>query len=79
MLMLVSFVLYLLKYPYTCSGDFRYMAATLVFVSLGFSWLWPEEGVEDGGRFAGIVRFMMGVAMAASLIFAGFVILCWQI
>lgn len=79
MLMLVSFVLYLLKYPYTCSGDFRYMAATLVFVSLGFSWLWPEERVEDGGRFAGIVRFMMGVAMAASLIFAGFVILCWQI
>lgn len=75
-LMLVSFVLYLLKYPYTCSGDFRYMAATLVFVSLGFSWLWPEE---SGGIFARALRFAMGTAMAASLIFAGLVILCWQI
>ncbi len=34
--MLLSFMLYILKYPYTCSGDFRYMAATLVFTSLGF-------------------------------------------
>ena len=34
--MLLSYMLYMLKYPYTCSGDFRYMAATLVFASVGY-------------------------------------------
>ncbi|ADL35237.1 hypothetical protein bpr_I2504 [Butyrivibrio proteoclasticus B316] len=33
--MLISFCLYVFKYPYTCSSDFRYMTASLVFTSLG--------------------------------------------
>ncbi|WP_155828044.1 hypothetical protein [Butyrivibrio sp. VCB2006] len=33
--MLLSFGLYVFKYPYTCSSDFRYMTASLVFVALG--------------------------------------------
>ncbi len=34
--MLLSFGLYVFKYPYTCSSDFRYMTASLVFTSLGY-------------------------------------------
>lgn len=33
--MLISFCLYVFKYPYTCSSDFRYMTASLVFTALG--------------------------------------------
>ncbi len=47
--MLVSFSLYVFKYPYTCSGDFRYMTASLVFTSLGFVIL-QEKGLQQIGR-----------------------------
>ena len=44
--MLLSFMLYMIKYPYTCSGDFRYMAATLVFTSLGFVLAQEKRGLK---------------------------------
>ena len=33
--MIISYSLFVFKYPYTCSSDFRYMTASLVFTSLG--------------------------------------------
>ena len=44
--MLLSFMLYMIKYPYTCSGDFRYMAATLVFTSIGFVLVSKKKGLK---------------------------------
>ena len=44
--MLLSFMLYMIKYPYTCSGDFRYMAATLVFTSIGFVLASKKKGLK---------------------------------
>ncbi len=56
--MLLSFMLYMLKYPYTCSGDFRYMATTLVFTSLGFVRLQDTK----------ILRYVTNAAMLATLL-----------
>ncbi len=72
--MLVSFVLYEIKYPYTCSGDFRYMAATLVFTSLGYAAVGAgaDELAASGNRVAvflkDVLRFIMNTAMAATLV-----------
>ena len=63
--MLLSFCLYVFKYPYTCSSDFRYMTASLVFTSLGYVAL--LQGEKDKGAIKGI-RFFMHTGMAATLI-----------
>ncbi len=71
--MLVSYVLYVIKYPYTCSSDFRYMAASLVFTSLAFAALGSDKsrlpGVGDSGRIlSGVISFVMNTVLAVTLI-----------
>ncbi len=44
--MLMSFSLFVFKYPYTCSSDFRYMVTTLIFAGLGLVSL--KEAAEGG-------------------------------
>lgn len=39
---LLSFAAFTLKYPYTCSSDFRYIVICLVYIAIGMS---------DGGKF----------------------------
>lgn len=34
---LLSFVVFSLKYPYTCSSDFRYIVICLVYISIGLA------------------------------------------
>ncbi len=95
--MLLSFGLYVFKYPYTCSSDFRYMTASLVFTSLGFVALQREGGRFDqeetgagskasgsaaagsaGSTFFRGLRFLMNIAMAATLICSLIVYLNWE-
>ncbi len=91
--MLVSFGLYVFKYPYTCSSDFRYMTASLVFTSLGYVALQRKGGrfsLDDGSEgavqksgplnaSANILRFLMNTAMAATIICSLIVYLNWEI
>ncbi len=53
--MLLSFCLYVFKYPYTCSSDFRYMTASLVFTSLGFVEI-QMLGGKSGGFGTGAIH-----------------------
>jgi hypothetical protein len=90
--MLLRFGLYVFKYPYTCSSDFRYMTASLVFTSLGFVALQRDGGRFDAddtvatsgaagatsGVFGRIIRFLMNTAMAATLICSLIVYLNWE-
>ncbi len=73
-MMLLSYVLYVIKYPYTCSSDFRYMAASLVFTSLGFAAVNLKAG---SGNASGAVRqnpavrvlgFVMNAVLCVTLI-----------
>ncbi len=73
--MLLSFSLYVFKYPYTCSSDFRYMTACLVFTSLGFvgCQTLPEEGKLK------YVKMITNISMVACLIGSLIVYMFWDI
>jgi heme/copper-type cytochrome/quinol oxidase subunit 4 len=73
--MLVSFGLYVFKYPYTCSSDFRYMTASLVFTSLGF--VVVNEGFD--GMFTRWVKYITNFAMAMTLICSMIVYMFWDL
>ena len=84
--MLLSFCLYVFKYPYTCSSDFRYMTASLVFTSLGFVELQKfQEGaaIAASQKFSNKLKvgvcFVMNTAMAATLVCSLIVYLNWEI
>ncbi len=66
--MLLSFSLYVFKYPYTCSSDFRYMTACLVFTSLGFINC-QKLGKEGISKYVvPVTNFCMAACLAGSLI-----------
>ena len=73
--MLLSFSLYVFKYPYTCSSDFRYMTASLVFTSLGFV-ACQDFGNEGKLKY---VRILLNLSMAACLIGSLIVYMFWDI
>ena len=84
--MLLSFCLYVFKYPYTCSSDFRYMTASLVFTSLGYVLLQKsgdeEKSVGDKtvkSLAAGVLRFVVNFCMAATLLCSLIVYMNWEI
>ena len=84
--MLLSFCLYVFKYPYTCSSDFRYMTASLVFTSLGYVLLQKsgdeEKSVGDKtvkSVAAGVLRFVVNFCMAATLLCSLIVYMNWEI
>lgn len=74
--MLISYGLFVFKYPYTCSSDFRYMAACLVFTSLGF-----EYAVEKGqsGAWRKALSTVMIAAVALTLCGSLVVYMFWEI
>ncbi|WP_026670854.1 glycosyltransferase family 39 protein [Butyrivibrio sp. AE3006] len=73
--MLLSFCLYVFKYPYTCSSDFRYMTACLVFTSIGF----VDVQTVCGKGARKVVKFIVNTAMAACLIGSLLVYMFWDI
>ena len=76
--MLISFCLYVFKYPYTCSSDFRYMTASLVFTSLGYVLL-QKDGEEDNGVLKRVLGFVVNICMAATLVGSLIVYMNWEI
>ncbi len=73
--MIISFSLFVFKYPYTCSSDFRYMTAGLVFTSIGF--IIAIRKMNKGiSRF---IRLILIASMAACLVGSLTVILFWNI
>lgn len=73
--MLLSFSLYVFKYPYTCSSDFRYMTACLVFTSLGFVGC-QNLSDECAGKY---VKIVSNIGMAACLVGSLIVYMFWNI
>ena len=74
--MLISYGLFVFKYPYTCSSDFRYMAACLVFTSIGF--VCATDKAENGnlGKMLAIVTTMsITLTLCGSLV----VYMFWEI
>ena len=73
--MLLSFCLYVFKYPYTCSSDFRYMTASLVFTSLGIVYA-SEEGK---GKLFTVLKYVLCTSLAVTIIGSLVVFMLWDI
>ena len=67
--MLISFCLYVFKYPYTCSSDFRYMTASLVFTALGLVAVCDNKKNLFMRVVALVSVFSVILALAGSLLF----------
>lgn len=67
--MLISFGLFVFKYPYTCSSDFRYMAACLVFTSVGFIYAVKNGKSDIRGKILSVVTSLsIALTLCGSLI-----------
>lgn len=73
--MLVSYGLFIFKYPYTCSSDFRYMTACLIFTSLGYI-AYQGQQLTVPSR---VMKFILNTTMASTLICSIIVYLNWNI
>ena len=73
--MIISFCLFVFKYPYTCSSDFRYMTAGLVFTSIGL--IVAIRTMKKG--FWSAVRILLEVSVVACLGGSLIVYLFWNI
>ena len=73
--MLLSFCLYVFKYPYTCSSDFRYMTASLVFTSLGIVYACDEIK----GKVGAALKYILCTSLAATIVGSLIVYLFWGI
>lgn len=72
---LLSFAVFSLKYPYTCSSDFRYIVICLLYIAIGLA---------DGGRLysgrtrAGAASRMVRVGVWAALFLTTIIYIVWN-
>ena len=72
---LLSFALFTLKYPYTCSSDFRYIAVCLIYIAIGLSdsaRLYPDRS------FPGTCSRVIRGCVCAMVILMTVVYLTWK-
>ena len=74
--MLLSYIMFVIKYPFTCSCDFRYMVACLVFTSIAFAQMQTALKNRAAGR---IVLFITNFALACALLGSNLVFLFWNV
>ena len=72
---LLSFAAFSIKYPYTCSSDFRYIVICLVYIAVGLSdsgRLYPEK--SRGAMLSRIIR----IAVWVTLILTAIIYMVWN-
>ena len=72
---LLSFAAFSIKYPYTCSSDFRYIVVCLIYIAIGLSdsgSLYPENS-----RAAALSRITR-IAVWATLILSAIIYMTWK-
>lgn len=67
-----SYALFVFKYPYTCSSDFRYITAELAFLSIGFTWIMRRRDSIAGKILQGLAGVSVSVMLIGSLVFMMF-------
>lgn len=75
LIVLLSFAAFILKYPYTCSSDFRYVVIGLVYVAVGLS----DSGVfcDDEAKSAVISR-VIRIGVCAVPILTTIIYMIWH-
>lgn len=64
-----SYALFVFKYPYTCSSDYRYITVELAFLSIGFVWTMREKKSLLGKVLRGITGMSVAVMLLGSMAF----------
>ena len=65
LIFLLSFAAFALKYPYTCSSDFRYIVICLIYIAIGLS---DSESFRTTGTRTSVVSCIIGIGICAVLI-----------
>lgn len=74
LIFLLSFAAFALKYPYTCSSDFRYIVICLIYIAIGLS---DSESFCTVGTKASAVSRIIGTGICAALILAAVIYMAW--
>ena len=74
--MLISYSLFIFKYPFTCSSDFRYMVACLIFTSIGYAQMQTTLKKWAPCKY---LLFLPNFALACALIGSNVVFLFWNV
>lgn len=74
LIFLLSLAAFALKYPYTCSSDFRYIVICLIYIAVGLA----DSGQfsPDGRRAAAVTR-VIRIGVCASLILTTIIYMIW--
>ena len=80
-IMLISFAVFVIIYPYTCSSDFRYVAICLVYVSialgLGNKYYLAVPAVSTGERVRAAVMHIINCGTVAFCILITLIYAFW--
>ncbi|MDE5597251.1 MAG: hypothetical protein K2J04_05410, partial [Lachnospiraceae bacterium] len=75
LIFLASFVVFALKYPYTCSSDFRYIVICLVYIAVGLAD--SERIVPEKTKTASAFRAIR-ILVCVTLILMTIIYMTWQ-
>lgn len=83
-IMLISFVAFVIIYPYTCSSDFRYVAICLVYISIALGlgnkyYLCPASLREDGffAKLQAVFMHTINWGIIIILVFSALIYAFW--
>lgn len=71
---LLSFVLFAIKYPYTCSSDFRYIVICLIYIAVGLA---DSERIYSDTGFMGVCSRIIRLGVCFTLVLMTIVYLSW--
>lgn len=74
LIFLLSFAVFALKYPYTCSSDFRYIVICLVYIAIGLA---DSESFYGVGTKASAAFRIIGIGICATLILTAVIYMAW--
>ena len=64
-----SYALFVFKYPYTCSSDYRYITSELAFLTIGFVWIMRKRDSIIGKILQGLAGVSVSVMLIGAMIF----------
>ncbi|MCR4902433.1 MAG: glycosyltransferase family 39 protein [Butyrivibrio sp.] len=74
--MLISYCMFIFKYPFTCSSDFRYMVACLIFISIAYG---KMQTCLKKNFASKKLLFLLNFALGAMLIGSNIVFMFWNV
>lgn len=74
LIFLLSFAAFALKYPYTCSSDFRYIVICLVYIAIGLS---DSESFCAIGTKTSVPPRIIGTGICVVLVLAAIIYMAW--